>query len=593
MSKAKARVFVPLTKVDEEQRLVYGVMTQEVLDKSGEMMDYDKSKPHFQKWSNDIHEASGGLSKGNLRVMHGLNVAGKVTEMEFDDDSKTIEICTKVVDDGEWNKVLEGCYTGFSVGGSYGKRWNETIDGATIKKYEAKPNEVSLVDNPCVPSATFSLVKADGHEEEVMFKAASAEDSTVESDPAVEKTVTNEQIASRATELAKEAGEGKVWTDFIEPARDELTKAARENSDAEEGSEGEAAEAVPAAEAAEEAEADNTAEPAEKVTPPGIMQKWTCSDGQAFEKKDDALKHEATLEKAAPSPPTEAEELAARLSKALNLEEEAEELPLMEDFDRLSKAVQALITPFEEGEPKLEKGMYTVNRFSSVLSDMASLSRSIKAEGKREGDDASDSTVSGDIIAAVKTLGTSFLSYATNQVTELLAGMDDDVVVSYHDYYYNAAQADPANSLAKDVTQLISDLREPAKEARETLVKVFGLNDSTGVDLDELSPPMQKRFDLLEAENAELKKVATEAVDKVEDLAKRMKLLEDTPQPRAPNGNVALKEGDATFLGKSVETEEDRMNVLRDMLANHGADGMATLMIKAAQQNGQKLSLKQ
>jgi hypothetical protein len=72
MSKTKVRVFVPLTKVDEEQRLVYGRITQEQLDKSGEVMDYDTSKPLFEKWSSEIQANSGGLSKGNVRVMHGL-----------------------------------------------------------------------------------------------------------------------------------------------------------------------------------------------------------------------------------------------------------------------------------------------------------------------------------------------------------------------------------------------------------------------------------------------------------------------------------------------------------------------------------------
>ena len=79
MSKAKARVFVPLTKVDEEQRLVYGRITQETMDKAKEVMDYETSKPFFEKWSNGIHEATGGLSKGNVRVMHGLVAAGKLT----------------------------------------------------------------------------------------------------------------------------------------------------------------------------------------------------------------------------------------------------------------------------------------------------------------------------------------------------------------------------------------------------------------------------------------------------------------------------------------------------------------------------------
>ena len=220
MSKAKApRVFVPLTKVDEEQRLVYGTITQEVVDKAGEMMDYEMSKPHFQKWSDDIHTASGGLSKGNVRVMHGLNVAGKLTELEFDDDNKSIEVCAKVVDDAEWNKVLEGCYTGFSVGGSYGKKWTDTIDGEKIKKFEAKPNEVSLVDNPCVPAATFSLVKADGAHEDVAFKVenddslwpafSKADAIQAERDPTPPAPVepNNMQVAAKAEELAKAAND--------------------------------------------------------------------------------------------------------------------------------------------------------------------------------------------------------------------------------------------------------------------------------------------------------------------------------------------------------------------------------------------------
>lgn len=615
MSKGKARVFVPLTKVDEEQRLVYGTITQQILDKSGEMMDYTKSKPHFEKWSNDIHEASGGLSKGNLRVMHGLNVAGKLTELDFNDNEQSIEVCSKVVDDNEWQKVLEGCYTGFSVGGKYGKRWNEVIDGNTVKKYEAIPNEVSLVDNPCVPSATFSLVKADGAEEEVMFKVASDQQQEVseeatetaeapaQADEPVAKTdvaagITNEMVAAKATELAKAAGDEKPWTDFIEAAREELTKAAATateegaSNDAEEGGEGTEAETQPAAEGAAATETDADAS-VEKVTPAGVEQKWNCSDGTAYTKKEDAVAHQEKLNKAAETPePTEADLLAARLEKATSEEPEAVEEPLTEDFDRMSKAVQAIITPFgDDGEPKLEKGMYTINRFSSVLSDMASLSRSIKAEGQREGGESSDSTVSADIISAVKTLGASFITYATEQVTELLAGMDDEVIVGYYDYYYNAAQVDPKNGLAKDVTQLINDFREPAKEVRENLSKVFGMTDDDG-DTDELSPPMQKRFDALEADNEKLKKIASDAVGKVEEFAERLKKMEDTPLPRAPNGHVVAKEGDGTFLGKKADTEEEKIEILQNLLKSEGADGLALRMIKASQQNPQQAMLK-
>ncbi len=645
MSKAKApRVFVPLTKVDEEQRLVYGTITQEILDKSGEVMDYDSSKPHFQKWSDDIHTASGGLSKGNVRVMHGLSVAGKLTELEFNDDDKSIEVCAKVVDDAEWNKVTEGCYTGFSVGGSYGKKWTDTVDGAKVKKFEAKPNEVSLVDNPCVPSATFTMVKADGAEAAVEFQVENddslwpafskadaekaeagvtnddkdEEDATKKKDKkappkkvekaaaviTVEPTAT--QVAEKAGELAKAAADGTTWQDHIEAAREELVKASptslaleqsREGKKGEgEGTEEEAEEGAANAGAEDEATGDEAAESddsVEKVTPPGVKQVWTASDGKTFEKKADAETHEASLVK---TEPTAAEKLKARMEKALSTEPPIEETGLMDDFDRLAKAVAAITTPFDDnGEPKLEKGMYTINRFSSVLSDMASLSRCIKAEGVREGGDSSDSTVSADLLAATTTLGKSFLTYAADQVTELLAGMDDEVVVSYHDYYYNAAQTDPENGLAKDVCSLIGEHRDPAGERREELSKAFGIGGGEDVDTDELTPTLQKRFDALEAERDELAKVAGDAVEKVEELAKRMQVIEDTPLPRAPrNAPVGKGNEDGTFFGKAATTEQEKTAVLHDMIKTHGPDQLAIMMIKASQASGgQQLSLKQ
>ncbi|WP_157646107.1 hypothetical protein [Burkholderia ubonensis] len=42
----------------------------------------------------------------------------------------------------EWNKVLEGVYTGFSIGGKYGKTW----DDQGHRRYEAIPAGGSLVD---------------------------------------------------------------------------------------------------------------------------------------------------------------------------------------------------------------------------------------------------------------------------------------------------------------------------------------------------------------------------------------------------------------------------------------------------------------
>lgn len=165
-------ITIPLTKVDEEKRLVYGTAALEQVDKSNEIFDYAGSKPLFEKWSGDQHLSSAGKSYGNVREMHEKSAAGKITEpLGFDDVAKTITVCAKVVDDGAWQKVLEGVYTGFSIGGAYTKRWaDETIK--TAKRYIAAPNEISLVDNPCMPGATFEFIKSAGGTEKRGFAPA-------------------------------------------------------------------------------------------------------------------------------------------------------------------------------------------------------------------------------------------------------------------------------------------------------------------------------------------------------------------------------------------------------------------------------------
>jgi hypothetical protein len=156
------RMFIPITKVDAARRLVYGLATAETEDRAGEICDYASTKPLYEKWSEEIAKSTRGKSLGNLRAMHGPVAAGKVTAITFNDAGKQIEICAKVVDDAEWAKVVEGVYTGFSQGGAYERRWT---DAEGLARYTAAPNEISLVDLPCLPQATFEMIKADGTSE--------------------------------------------------------------------------------------------------------------------------------------------------------------------------------------------------------------------------------------------------------------------------------------------------------------------------------------------------------------------------------------------------------------------------------------------
>jgi hypothetical protein len=192
----KTTLFVPLAKVDEEKRIVYGIAATEEVDKTGEVFDYASSKPHFEAWSAEFEKATQGASKGNLRVMHGDKAAGKLTDLAFDDDARAVEIAAKVVDDDEWKKVLEGVYTGFSIGGDYVRRWRCPETKAT--RYTARPVEISLVDNPAMPSAHFEFVKSGGGSETRRFK----ENNVDKTSEGMTLGKNLEAVASLATMLA-------------------------------------------------------------------------------------------------------------------------------------------------------------------------------------------------------------------------------------------------------------------------------------------------------------------------------------------------------------------------------------------------------
>ncbi len=161
------QLVIPLTKIDHERRMVIGIAALEQADLTKEIMDYETAKPAFESWSKSFVDATGGLSKGNLRVMHTKNVAGRLDQIAFNDEAKQIEVCAKITDENEWNKVLDGNYTGFSVGGGYAKKW---ADG-DLTRYTPRVAELSLVDSPCMPGARFAeLLKADGMTEQLELR---------------------------------------------------------------------------------------------------------------------------------------------------------------------------------------------------------------------------------------------------------------------------------------------------------------------------------------------------------------------------------------------------------------------------------------
>jgi len=190
-------LFLSLAKVDLDQRIVHGVATAEVPDRVGEICDYATTKPYFEIWSAEALAASGGKSLGAVRAMHGRVAAGKLTDIAFDDEGKRILVAAQIVDDDEWRKVTEGVYTGFSQGGRYVKRWPDPDTGLT--RYTAEPTEISLVDLPCLPGATFEVVKDGIIEKRAFAGAPEPIPQTAEAAAAPERV---EEVASAQTAVS-------------------------------------------------------------------------------------------------------------------------------------------------------------------------------------------------------------------------------------------------------------------------------------------------------------------------------------------------------------------------------------------------------
>jgi hypothetical protein len=183
-------IFLPLSKVDSIEGIIYATAALEEPDRAGEIFDYGTSKPHFEKWSEGIAKATDGKSVGNVRAMHSNISAGKVTSIAFDDESKKIDVVIKINDANELKKLADGNYTGVSIGGKYAKRWPDEGD-KKLTRYTAEPSEISIVDLPCMPGATFSCVKDDGSTEMRKFHVTEpplAVVPSVETPPAPEYT---------------------------------------------------------------------------------------------------------------------------------------------------------------------------------------------------------------------------------------------------------------------------------------------------------------------------------------------------------------------------------------------------------------------
>ena len=158
------RLSMPIGKIDVERRMVSGFATLDNVDRQNDIVTTESSIEAFKNF------------RGNLREMHQPSAVGKIVSFKedkyFDPNDKKFysgvyvsAYVSKGAQDA-WEKVLDGTYTGFSIGGSI-KTWDDAYDEKmdktvrVIKNYEL--HELSLVDNPANQFANIlSIEKVNG-----------------------------------------------------------------------------------------------------------------------------------------------------------------------------------------------------------------------------------------------------------------------------------------------------------------------------------------------------------------------------------------------------------------------------------------------
>ncbi len=158
------RLSMPIGKVDVERRIVSGFATLDNIDKQGDIVTTESSIEAFKNF------------RGNLREMHQPSAVGKIVSFKedryFDPSVKKFyngvyvsAYVSKGAQDA-WEKVLDGTYKGFSIGGNI-KTWDDAYNDdlkksiRIIKEYDLY--ELSLVDNPANQFANIvSIEKVNG-----------------------------------------------------------------------------------------------------------------------------------------------------------------------------------------------------------------------------------------------------------------------------------------------------------------------------------------------------------------------------------------------------------------------------------------------
>ena len=151
-------LFLPLAKVDVDQRLVQGLATAEVADRAGEICDYASTKPYYEAWSAEM--SAGERRQVARRLARDARAGRRGQDHRHRLRRRRASAFWSAAQDRRRRGMAQGRgrrLHRLQPGRRYVRRWADPETSLT--RYTAEPSEISLVDLPCVPGATFEVIK--------------------------------------------------------------------------------------------------------------------------------------------------------------------------------------------------------------------------------------------------------------------------------------------------------------------------------------------------------------------------------------------------------------------------------------------------
>lgn len=331
---------------------VWGYASSEVVDSAGEIITADAMKAAIPDY----------MAFGAVREMHDAKkAAGTAIEIEVREDGRTY-FGAHVVDGEAVKKVQHGVYKGFSIGGKVLGRdelAKNTITGLKL-------TEISLVDRPANPEATFTMFKADGAAEPVE-EAVAAKGEPVES---------AENTAELEHDLRKYAGEEVMDVSIALRMLDdafwllELEKSEREQYPEQIVALKQVIKSLKAF-IVSEIQEENGEEPKAAAEEAGALEK-------ADESEEEPIEELAKIEELE----TRNGELAKRAEElAASNETLAKRLRELEEQPEAPKAIVKAITKEEDGNAATQRDELLVKNYDGSINDVASEIRKIHQRG--------------------------------------------------------------------------------------------------------------------------------------------------------------------------------------------------------------------